>query len=242
MVKRKNLIVVGVGASAGRLADLGTRAAMVAHELRNPLGVIAAAVYNLRQKNRDAALDKHLDNIDKKVFESGQIINNLLNFAQVGRPQFSAQKVNELIAEVLENCRPQFAKKQVRMEFKHDRGRDQAFMIDQTQFVQMLNNILGNSLEACAAGTGRVELLVHCDQADNCLLITVKDNGVGVKKEYLPKLFLPFFTIKSRGTGLGLSVCRQIVELHHGSIGLDSVEGAGTTVMIKLPLRQEALG
>jgi len=225
-----------------RLADLGTLAASVAHELRNPLGVIATAVYNIKRKNKDAALDKHLENIDKKVFESGQIIGNLLSFAQIGRPHFEALDIINLMHEIIGNYQRQFSQKQVKLESLHDCRPGQSFMADQTQFIQMLNNILGNALESCAAGTGRVEFGVHCDQPGNYLLITIKDNGGGIRKEYLPKLFTPFFTIKSKGTGLGLFVCKQIVELHHGSISLDSEENKGTTVIIKLPLCHEVPG
>jgi len=68
--------------------------------------------------------------------------------------------------------------------------------------------------------------------------ITVEDNGAGIDEENIQKVFEPFFTTKSRGTGLGLSVCREVVELHHGEITINSSKGAGTSVQITLPARQ----
>ncbi|OGR81743.1 MAG: hypothetical protein A2X32_09680 [Elusimicrobia bacterium GWC2_64_44] len=220
---------------ARRLSDIGTLAATVAHELRNPLATIGMAAVNIRRKQKDPALQRHLANIDKKVSESNQIINNLLFYSRLKPPHFEPVPILDLLEEALETAGGNL-KLFATLHRDLERLRGLHIEADPLQIKEVLNNVINNACDAIPPEGGIVA--VSGAPENGGVRITVKDSGCGIAAKDLAKVFDPFFTTKAKGTGLGLSVCRQIVDFHGGEIALRSEPGSGTTAEIVLPVRR----
>jgi PAS domain S-box-containing protein len=216
-----------------RLVDIGTLAATVAHELRNPLSTISLAASNIKRKTQDGSLLKNLQNIEKKIVESETIISNLLFYSKLRPPCYEKVDICVLLHECIGHVHKQ-VKKDVTIHRKP--GSAGSLMIDAAplQVKEVFYNILNNACDALPDRGGRIEIGVCNDQ--NLVKIAFKDNGVGIDKDGLDKVFEPFFSTKTKGTGLGLPVCRQIVSLHGGSMHIESHVGKGTEVYVDLPL------
>jgi PAS domain S-box-containing protein len=222
---------------ARRLSDIGTLAASVAHELRNPLGVIRTAAYNMRRKGVNPALHRNLDNIDKKVLEGSHIINNLLNYARLKMPQYERVNIIDVLNDCLETVNSRFITHAVKVEV-NTIGMDAGLRIDADphQLGEVLTNVLTNAFQAFPDKTGRVD--VSISNANEWLDITIRDYGTGIPAEALPRIYEPFFTTKSKGTGLGLTICSEVLHLHGGGLEIESRQGDGTSVHVRLPLRR----
>lgn len=222
---------------AKRLSDIGTLAATVAHELRNPLGVIKTASYNIRRKRKSFLIDKHLDNIEKKISESNQIIDNLLSYSRIKIPTYEKIEIYELLNECIS-----FMKKRVYNQnisiFKNYAPMKKKFIDgDPLQIREIFNNILTNAYQSISNKKGKIEVMTR-DAGKNLFEINISDNGIGIDEEDLEKIFQPFFTRKSKGTGLGLTICNELVRLHGGKIDIKSKKGEGTTVTITLRVKR----
>jgi len=225
---------------AKRLSDIGALAATVAHELRNPLGVIKTAAYNIRQKNQGLDIEKHLANIDKKIMESERIIKNLLSYAQIKTPAYEKVNVLDVLNECIENCRHKYRDVDAQITLKQRGGKILPIAdMDPLHLNELLSNILDNAFQALVDRHGQIGVDFDFNEKKGAFCIDIKDNGIGIEKELLPNVFDPFFTTKSRGTGLGLSVCNQIVNLYGGDINIQSVKGEGTTVTLNLPINRK---
>jgi PAS domain S-box-containing protein len=221
---------------AKRLSDIGTLAATVAHELRNPLAAISLASYNIKKKKYNPMLDKHIVNIEKKIRESDQIINNLLFYSRIKMPQYEKINIYNIIEECISFIQKRFKKRQVfiinKCKFLHN-----VFIeADSLQVRELFENVLDNAYDALVGKKGKIEIRAEYDS--EFINMTFSDNGVGIDKENLKKVYEPFFTTKSKGTGLGLMVCRQIVNLHEGIMDISSAKDKGTTVGVRLPVKE----
>jgi len=223
--------------SEKRLSDIGVLAATVAHELRNPLAVIGMAAANIKRKAGNPSLDEHLYNIEKKVQESGQIINNLLSYASLRPPHYEDVCVNEMISECVRSLRQLYPRKNISIKQELALTKQVSIEADALQMKEILSNILNNSYDAVPEQGGRIE--IKTVGKGEYIEIRVKDNGKGVAEEYLEKIFDPFFTTKAKGTGLGLSVCKQIIDMHGGTIQVESKPDQGTVIHITLPKGKE---
>ncbi|OGC03721.1 hypothetical protein A2276_07680 [candidate division WOR-1 bacterium RIFOXYA12_FULL_43_27] len=219
-----------------RLSDLGTLATGIAHELRNPLGVISTATYNIKVKNSNPELIGHLQNIEKKVFESNRIISNLLGYAKPKELELVRIDISRETKNLLDVYANKYAEEKVIIDFL-DKLKPETFIyVDRTQFVELLSNLVGNSFDACREKGGRILVKLDADRDANELVLSVEDNGEGMDKKDLEKAFDPFFSTKKEGMGLGLSICRQIVDQHGGKTYLQSERGKGTTVTVRFLL------
>ena len=219
-----------------RLADIGTLAATVAHELRNPLGVIHLAAYNLKREKNDLGANKHLVNIEKKVWEGNQIIDNLLSYARIKIPNYENVRILNILDECVASAQGRFGEKGIIIEKKYGDGLD-FIEADPNQIREIFLNILNNACQAIPTPGGKVEL--RAQREGDMVKVSVQDTGVGIAQEDLDKVFEPFFTRKSKGTGLGLTICNELVNLHQGKIEINSRLGEGTTVSVFLPIIQE---
>ncbi|MGA1871796.1 MAG: two-component system sensor histidine kinase NtrB [bacterium] len=224
---------------AKRLSDIGLLAATVAHELRNPLGVIKIASYNIRKKIHNPLLDKHLDNIEQKISESDQIINNLLGYSRITMPHYQTINIKDILDECIRNKNNLCSGRQIAIVKEYTAIKNIVIEADPYQLKEIINNILDNACQSFAANKkGMIEIKAHL--VDNkSIRISCTDNGGGIDNEYLEKVFEPFFTLKSKGTGLGLAICRQLASIHGGTIDIKSEKGKGTTVAVNLPTKKE---
>jgi len=218
-----------------RLADIGTLAATVAHELRNPLGVIHLAAYNLKREKTELGDNRHLMNIEKKVWEGNQIIDNLLSYARIKIPNYEEVRILHILDECVTAAQGRFGEKGVTIEKEYGDGLD-SMESDPNQIREIFLNILNNACQSFTESGGKVELRARRD--GDMVKVSIQDTGMGISHEDLDKVFEPFFTRKSKGTGLGLTICNELVNLHQGKIEISSQLEQGTTVTVSLPLHR----
>jgi signal transduction histidine kinase len=220
---------------AKHLSELGLLAATVAHELRTPLAAIRTAAYNIDKKCPDPAIDSHIENIEKKVAESDQIIKNLLGYSSIKVPYYETVDVCALLEECLSLSKEIFHtyKVSVRKVFMcRDRC---AIEADPVQLKEVFSNILHNAYESFKNRKGKLEIRGRL--LNGYLKVSFKDNGCGIPVKYVGRVTEPFFTTKAKGMGLGLAICRQIIDLHKGSLDIEKARGKGTIVTVAFPVK-----
>ncbi|NQT95774.1 MAG: PAS domain S-box protein [Candidatus Omnitrophica bacterium] len=221
-----------------RLADIGTLAATVAHELRNPLGVIRTAVYNIHKKKKGKRLDSHLANIDKKIAESDRIINNLLTYSKIKMPRYKQLYVCEVLEDCIKACKDRFKEVKVVIDRGYSCKKDCLIEFDRLHLTELFNNILNNAYQSFKTKKGRIKIKLDFNKRKKMLKLNFKDNGIGIESRSIEKIFEPFYTTKAKGIGLGLTICKQIVVLHNGTISIESQKQKGTTVSVTLPIKK----
>jgi len=224
--------------TAEKLASLGTIAAGLAHEIKNPLVSIKTLAQLLPERFDDPEFRNHFANIAiNEVDRIGSIVSDLLDFAKSSEPKIESFDMARVIGDTLLMLFPQLTPKGIIVKKRFAEGLP-LIRGDHSQLKQVLLNLLINSMEAMPHG-GKITVDVFKDEDvihGNRLIVRVMDTGTGVREEDKIHLFEPFFTTKGGGTGLGLSICRKITEKHNGEITIESVHNQGTTVTLTLPL------
>lgn len=219
-----------------RLANLGKMASAVAHELRNPMGVIRLAVYSLKKKigDRDLNLIKHLNNIDKKITESDQIIHDLLAFSRASELEFKSNHLNESVEKGLESVEQRAKEFKVKIIKKLD-PKMPKIIADFGQLREVFYNLFLNAIQAMKEAKIK-ELRVTTRHQKKFAEIEINDTGCGISKENFKKVGEPFFSTKTKGIGLGLYIANEIIKRHKGKIEIKSKNGEGTIFIINLPI------
>ncbi len=207
---------------AERLATIGQVAAMVGHDLRNPLTSIAGATYYLKKKlwqHMDVKAKKMLRIVEKDIDYANNVIADLLDYFRELRLNFVETTPKALLIEALSTIK--IPRKIVIV----DKTTEDPIVVDKEKMKRVFINIIKNAIAAMPKG-GR--LTVSSRKADGTIEISFADTGVGMSKDVLEKLWTPFFTTKAKGLGLGLSICKRIVEAHDGKITVKSVLNKGS--------------
>jgi len=233
-----------------KLEIAGQLAALVAHEIKNPLNSIGLTIDHLRDRfapPEPEANEKFLaltQNIAKEVDRLNQIVEGFLRSAKPPTLSRQPTDLNDLIDETATSIAPQAQQQQVKIHRQFDRALPK-LSVDYHQLRQALLNLMINALQAMPAG-GELELSTTLVDgpggtggAPSRVAIAVKDTGCGIPPEHLPRLFDPYFTTKQRGFGLGLSMVEQIVQHHGGTIDVASQPGNGSVFTILLPIEAE---
>lgn len=217
-----------------RLATIGQVSASIAHELRNPLGAIRNAAYFLKRRSGDAdeKLAQYLNIIETEVATSDRIITNLMEMTRARLPDKQPVNLGQIIDTVLSRCR---APDNVSI---HCQLRPDPFIVfaDSSQIRQVLENLITNAIQALDGTPGSVS--IDAFGQDDYDVFVVRDSGGGVPLEARPRLFEPLFTTKAKGTGLGLTICRQLIERHGGLIEYLDDGQRGTAFRVRLPRAQ----
>jgi len=217
------------GEREARMAPLGPLSASIAHELRNPLGVIDSSVFLLRKHvERDPRAAAHLERIAGQVRISTRIIDGLLELVRGRPPGDIATEVAPVIESAREAVPPPDG---ARLEVFAPPDGPQVH-IDPHQLRQILVNLLTNAFEAAGAG-GLVRIEARVEPQS--LAIVVSDSGPGIDPELGGRVFEPLVSSKPGGVGLGLSLCRTLAERHGGSITLGESVLGGATFVVRLP-------
>ena len=219
------------------LVRLGEMAAVIAHEVRNPLAGIRGAVQVIARRfaedSRDAAV---AGEIVARIDALNGLIQDLLLFARPPNPRPMPTQVSALVAITAELLAADPALAGVRVEID---GSAPPVAGDGELLKIVFQNLLVNSAHAMQ---GRGKIRVAVESSDGFCALRFIDNGPGIPSEIRAKIFMPFFTTKARGTGLGLATAKRLVEAHQGSITVECPLEGGTTVTIRLPLASEASG
>lgn len=224
---------------AAKLATMGELAASVAHELNNPLATVSLRVEMLlMQMASDSPQRRALEVIEQEVERMGRLVANLLQFTRRNQAQVSTLDVREEIERTLELIHFHLRQRQITVvrQFAPDVPMVQ---VDHQQLRQLFLNLFTNASDAMPQG-GTLTLQVSVTASPSRrLLIAISDTGVGISAAELPRVMEPFFTTKpeGKGTGLGLPICRRIVQEHKGDLDITSTVGQGTTIRITLPVQ-----
>jgi PAS domain S-box-containing protein len=222
---------------AENLASLTTLAAGVAHEIKNPLGSLSIHIQLIQKAvagNQLSALDKYIAVVNEEIDRLNRIVVDFLFAVRPMDLEPREGNINALIGELVEfvryeldeariNCVMELSENMPPIEF------DERFM------KQALLNLIKNAIAAMGNGG---TLTITTGFNDTEIQISVKDTGIGISEENLPKIFEPYFTTKPTGTGLGLTLVFKIIREHRGDLNVKSREGEGTDFIITLPIPQ----
>ena len=224
-------------AASEKMAAIGQMSAGVAHDMRNPLGAIKNATYMMNKRlTTDGAIDanpklgRYLEIIDKQIGRSNQIITDLMTFARVGSPAPTETHLDSVLAESLETMT-----KNDNIELsQHVDPELPTVMADGDQLQRVFLNLANNAQEAMPKGG---QLTITLRSVDEDVEIIFADTGNGISDENIENVFEPLFTTKTKGTGLGLAVCQEIVVRHGGTISLrrNVAAPSGTIFEVRLP-------
>lgn len=225
-----------------RLAAMGEMAASIAHEVRNPLGSVHLFASMMADEESPEERLRMMEQIQGAIRSVDQLLSNLLNLARPLRARRKNLSPMDLLVDCLEFVKPLAKQKGVEVSLEPLESELRVWA-DPELLKQAILNILLNSLQATPAG-GMVYawLAVEKDkegvnsEMEEFLEINLEDTGVGIPAEVLPRVFDPFFTTRSEGSGLGLCLVHNILRCHGGSVWIDSEEGKGTRVRLRIPM------
>ena len=213
-----------------KLAVLGQLAGGVAHEIRNPLGVVKNAVYFLQQvlDDGDDDIKDAISEIMRGVANSERIVSELLDFARGAAPELSVFPLDEAVYVALEMVKVPtsisvFRPDPTSIHLNADRG----------QIERLFANLIQNAVQAMADGGS---LSIQCQFVDEHVHIRISDTGKGIASNELEKIFEPLFTKRAKGIGLGLPLCRRYAGQNHGTLTVESELGKGSTFTVTLPV------
>jgi signal transduction histidine kinase len=214
-----------------KMAAFGLLAAGIAHEVGNPLTSISSIVQILDTREPDDYTREKLKLVTTQLARIQSILRELVTFSRPASDEAGRVSVADVVEEALN----------IAKYYKGGKNRiitatltPDLPVVDgvKDQLVQVVFNLVLNAIDATGKG-GRIT--VHASHTDTHVTLTVSDDGIGISAEQQLKLFRPYFTTKRQGTGLGLFVCRKIIEHHKGSLSCDSRPGEGAAFTVRLP-------
>lgn len=222
---------------ADRLASVGEMAAGIAHEIKNPLTGIAAAISIIKDDFPPAdARTEILNEVLEQVKRLDKTVNDLLFFGKPTPPEPAFTNINSVLKKTLLFAAQHRGGKSVekRLELQDELP---PVLVDPKQIQQVILNLMLNALQAMQ-GKGVLTIGTSLQQVADAswIVITIADTGPGIPAPILDKIFIPFFTTKAQGTGLGLAICHKLVRQHGGDISVASEDGKGTEFTIRLPV------
>jgi len=216
---------------AERLAAIGELAAMIGHDLRNPLMGISAALYYIEKKLKpvdDEKMKEMLRIIKECVEYSNKIVNDLLDYSKEIKLELENADPRKIIAEALSQLSIPENIKVINLVQAEPRVK-----VDVNKMKRVIINIVKNAFDAMPNGG---KLKIESRIVDGMWKLSFSDTGIGMPEEIKEKIGKPLLTTKAKGMGLGLAICKRIVEAHRGSISVESHPGKGTTFTVSIPL------
>jgi C4-dicarboxylate-specific signal transduction histidine kinase len=223
-------------AQAARLSVAGEIAASIAHQVNNPLTAIVAHTHLLlKRRTPDSPDYQSIETIRQAAYRAGSVVQRLLSFARPSAYALQPVDVNQSIEHAVSLIRAHIESHQVRL------------ILELTPRLPMVNgsaehledvwiNLILNARDAVAGREeGTIEITTRLAEDGTRIEVRVQDNGTGIASDVLPRIFVPMFTTKAHGTGLGLSVCHEVIQHHRGHINVSSQVGQGTTFIVTLP-------
>lgn len=223
-----------------KLASLANLTAGVAHEVRNPLNSVSITIQRLQLEftpKEEDDLEEYnqlTDLMKREVDRINLIITDFLDFAKPFKPKKSVFNIGEFIEETLEFSHAEAYEKGINLVTEIS-NKEATFLGDREKLTQVLINVVRNALDA-SGKYDPITIESHFSKDKSKWLLNIKDNGTGIDKKNLNHIFDIYFTTKKTGTGLGLYICRKIIQAHEGNIELLPNAGSGITVSISLPV------
>ena len=221
-----------------RLSEVGRLAAGVVHEVLNPLSVVMGRIEMvMMDQSLDDRLRKSLQLSREQLKRAVKIMDNLRSFSKQRAPQRELMDVNELLSQTADLVA--YETRSAKIVIEENFGALPEIWADKDQLSQVFLNLIKNARDAMPEG-GTLLLVTHFDRQQDRVTVEFKDTGVGIPEDIQEKVFELFFTTKKKGTGLGLGICRGIIEAHQGTLTLKSNVGEGTTFTMTLPVSKKA--
>ncbi len=224
---------------AEKLSALGELLAGIAHELNNPLSIIAGNAEILLEELENSPQERRVEKLSQAAQRCIRIVRSFLSLAREEPLDLKPVQISELVANAVDAVMPDAEKSRVSLIVKMaDPGPN--VLADEVQLTQVLINLLTNGVHAIAeAGVGDA-VSIGWSISKDALCLSVSDNGAGVPDEIKTRIFDPLFTTKQagKGTGVGLAFCHRIVTAHRGTIRLEQLKGQGARFIMELPLSQ----
>lgn len=224
---------------AERLAALGEMIAGVSHEIRNPLGIIRSTAELLNGRMREEKLKMFSSIIVDESSRLNDILTEFLDFARPKDLRPAPCRLEDILERNLHILKAECQRLGVNIERRYKTG-EYTLEADFDMLYRAFVNIFANSLQAMPQG-GTLTLdtaILNGRDGNSVIEVQIQDTGQGIPKELRKKIFNPFFTTREKGTGLGLAIVQTIIDNHNGEIEVSSQEGQGTTMIIRLPLKQ----
>jgi signal transduction histidine kinase len=221
------------------LATIGQLAAGIAHEIRNPLTTVKGFIQLLQPYLVDIGKEEYAIIALEEIERANEIIFEFLNAAKPQQNKKQIINVQKLVKDIVMLYESEAILRNIEIDTTLDD--DQAKLcIDIKQMKQVLVNLVKNAIEAIGENPNATKgkISIKTENMNGYAIILIEDNGIGMKKETIDKLFVPFFSTKSEGTGIGLTVCKKIIEEHGGNIDVASTPLLGTSFRIRLPIYQ----
>jgi PAS domain S-box-containing protein len=218
-----------------RLAAIGELAAMVGHDLRNPLTSIAGATYYLKSKTDSKSNGKQKDmlvTIEKSIDYSNKIINDLLEYSKEIKLDLSETDPKSLLEDALSHVGVP-----ARITIVNETESEPRLKVDKGKMRRVFINIIKNAFDAMPKGG---VLTIRSEEEESHVCFSFTDTGTGMSEETLQKLWTPLFTTKAKGMGFGLPICKRIVEAHGGKVSVESEVGKGTTIAVTIQTNSAA--
>jgi two-component system NtrC family sensor kinase len=224
-----------------RLAAMGQMVAGAAHELNNPLTAVLGVTEMLKDSVKDEVTNRHLDLAHRQARRAAQIVQSLLSFARPPHPRKTRLQLADVIERSLQLHERSLRANHITVKFAHDP--DVPLVLgDPSQLTQVFLNLIVNAEQAIREVRDQGTLSIGVALQGDKVVATFQDDGVGIRRDILPKIFDPFFTTKrpGRGTGLGLSICLAILREHHGQIDAQPLPDGGALFTLSMPVAQSA--
>ena len=207
----------------------------IIHELRTPLTAATSTLQLLESKYPELSSERFLRSLENDLKYSADLLTHYSSYMTANKYREEAFDIGSLVKEVALSFAIQLSEEMVCFSSKIDLD-DVTFMGDPIQIQQLLRNILKNAFQACEDND---TIFLHTYLENDAVIFSIEDTGCGMTEEQLPTIFDTFVTYKKkRGAGIGLPLCKRIVEVHHGTIEVTSSIGEGTTFRITLPMKQ----
>ncbi|MCF8129792.1 MAG: hypothetical protein K9N10_14880 [Deltaproteobacteria bacterium] len=216
-----------------RLAFTGRIAASIAHEIRNPLTNVSLSARQLKEAfSEDSPWARHIEIIARNTERINFLITEMLNCARPPKLNMQPHDINGILDGTLDSIKAKMTAQKIRVRRTFCNG-SPAVKVDREQITRVFSNVMINAMDAMPEGG---VMSIETDRERDFFVVTIKDTGTGVPEEDIIRIFDPFFSTKSSGIGLGLSMTYTAVVSHGGTIGVESIEKKGTIFTISLPM------
>jgi len=217
-----------------KLSAIGELSARIAHDMRNPLSIIKNSVEMIKMNQKEISSKKKLqwDRLERAIYRITHQVDDVLDFLK----NYPIKKKPEKISVILHNALERMVMPD-KIKIKLPKT-DATIPCDADKMEVVFVNLIMNSIQAMDNKKGEIYIDL-LEEPDDVVLISIKDNGPGIPKKLIPKIFDPLFTTRQIGTGLGLPSCKNIIEKHGGSIDVSSTRKNGASFLIRLSKKTE---